>query len=251
MGIDEPLVMHRASTDSFYHVDALGSVVGMSDDYGNPAQSYMYSSFGKEAKETGAVPSPYRYTSRESDFESGCYFYRARYYAPSSGRFLSEDPFRGSEWWPQSQNQYLYVANCPSNFRDPSGRWLEILVVAAVATVIIFVVLVAVTKKPMDRAEEIRFWQQCLRIRHEKGLIPDDVHAKAQIALLYEHQKVVQDLVGDMQVLIPALELLTLPASSKGGLSVYPAQQAGEMLGEYLAEQERRGVPRPPDTGGR
>ncbi len=40
----------------------------------------------------GAVINPHTYTGREYDAESGLYYYRARYYNPTIGRFLSEDP---------------------------------------------------------------------------------------------------------------------------------------------------------------
>jgi uncharacterized protein RhaS with RHS repeats len=44
--------------------------------------------------------------------------YRARYYNPTTGRFLSEDPagFNGS-----GSNLYAYAADSPTNFVDPSG----------------------------------------------------------------------------------------------------------------------------------
>ena len=48
---------------------------------------------------------------------SSASYYRARYYDPASGRFLSEDPMSfggGSDF-------YAYAANDPSGFRDPTG----------------------------------------------------------------------------------------------------------------------------------
>jgi len=56
----------------------------------------------------------------ESDAETGpifLYYYRARYYDPTIGRFLKEDPihFRGGI------NFYLYVRNDPIQLRDRQG----------------------------------------------------------------------------------------------------------------------------------
>lgn len=47
---------------------------------------------------------------------SFCY-YRARYYDPSTGRFLNEDPARNGP------NFYDYVRNNPGSRMDPSGLW--------------------------------------------------------------------------------------------------------------------------------
>ena len=51
------------------------------------------------------------------DSECGLYYYRARYYDPSSGRFLSEDP----TGFDSGQNFYSYVFNRPINWADPAG----------------------------------------------------------------------------------------------------------------------------------
>jgi RHS repeat-associated protein len=67
--------------------------------------------------EPGAGEPGYAYTGREWDPETGPYYYRARYYDPKSGRFISEDPigFQGGV------NFYSYVDNQPAHFTDPFG----------------------------------------------------------------------------------------------------------------------------------
>jgi RHS repeat-associated protein len=47
------------------------------------------------------------------------YYYRARYYDPSVGRFLSEDPFRPED----AIDFYVYTSNNPINFTDPLGLY--------------------------------------------------------------------------------------------------------------------------------
>lgn len=57
-------------------------------------------------------------TGREWDKETGLYYYRARYFDPMDGKFISKDPigFRGSDI-----NLYQYVGADPINWTDPTG----------------------------------------------------------------------------------------------------------------------------------
>jgi RHS repeat-associated protein len=61
--------------------------------------------------------SSFQYTGREND-GTGLSFDRARYYNPTLGRFISEDPigFRGGR-----VNLYSYVENSPVDHSDPMG----------------------------------------------------------------------------------------------------------------------------------
>jgi RHS repeat-associated protein len=64
-----------------------------------------------------SLVNPLQYTAHESDRETGLYYYRARYYDSSAGRFVSEDPttFEGGI------NFYDYVWNSANNLVDQSG----------------------------------------------------------------------------------------------------------------------------------
>jgi RHS repeat-associated protein len=97
--IDEPLAMLRSSATSYFHADGLGSVTSLSSAAGSIANTYTYDSFGKLTASTGSLVNPFQYTARESDTETGLYYYRARYYDPNAGRFLSEDPSRSAGGW--------------------------------------------------------------------------------------------------------------------------------------------------------
>jgi RHS repeat-associated protein len=117
LGIDEPLVMYSGPTMSYFHADGLGSIASLTNPAGAVAASYVYDSFGNLTASTGTVTNPYRYTGREFDPETGLYYYRARHYNPTDGRFISEDPAR----FEGGIDFYRYVGNSPTDFIDPFG----------------------------------------------------------------------------------------------------------------------------------
>src|SRR4029077_21064565 len=88
-----------------------------SSSAGGLANTYSYDSFGKLTASSGTLTNPFQYTGREFDSETEIYYYRARYYGPSTGRFISEDPigFQGGG------NFYRYVRNIPTTLIDPLG----------------------------------------------------------------------------------------------------------------------------------
>ena len=100
----------------FQH-DVVNSVAASSKPNGGASATASYFAFGETQSTTGAAVSRLKYTGREDD-GTGLYYYRARYYDPSIGRFVSEDPagFQGS-----GTNWYAYVGNNPVNANDPTG----------------------------------------------------------------------------------------------------------------------------------
>ena len=115
--IDEPLAIASAGGTYYYHADGLGSITSLTDASGQLAASYVYDSFGKLTASTGTITNPFQYTGREFDSETGLYYYRARYYDPAAGRFISEDPAR----FVGGVNAYPYVYNDPVDLADPMG----------------------------------------------------------------------------------------------------------------------------------
>ncbi len=81
---------------------------------GQLLERITYDGFGNSA---GSTRTRYGYTGRESDSDTGLIYYRARWYEPQQGRFISEDPigFGGGK------NFYAYVENNPISFTDPLG----------------------------------------------------------------------------------------------------------------------------------
>jgi RHS repeat-associated protein len=117
LNIDEPLAMLRSAATSYYQTDGLGSVTSLSSSAGLLAQTYTFDSFGKQTASSGSLTNPFQYTARESDPETGLYYYRARYYDQASGRFLSEDPIGPLG----GTNFYGYVGNDPIDWADLFG----------------------------------------------------------------------------------------------------------------------------------
>ncbi len=52
---------------------------------------------------------------------AGLDYFRARYYDPASGRFISQDPWGGDLHQPGTQNGWSYAENDPALVTDPSG----------------------------------------------------------------------------------------------------------------------------------
>ena len=87
--------------------DNQGTVRDVIDNQGNILNHISYDSFGQITSQTNTEAYfRFGYTGREYDQESGQYYYRARYFDPGVGRFISEDPigFDGGD-----SNLFRYV----------------------------------------------------------------------------------------------------------------------------------------------
>jgi RHS repeat-associated protein len=99
----------------------LGSIDLLTDKDGVVVDKRTFDSFGRVLSETNpSVSFRYGYTGRERDLESGLSYYRARYYDPQVGRFISVDPM-GFE--AGDTNLYRYVGNSSTMATDPTGMW--------------------------------------------------------------------------------------------------------------------------------
>jgi len=110
------LVVDGGETRFYYHYDGLGSVVALSNNSGVIAEQYHYDIFGTPDT-TSSVGNRFMFTGREYDTETSLYYYRARYYKPSIGRFLQTDPIGYSG----GINLYAYCDNNPIGWADPYG----------------------------------------------------------------------------------------------------------------------------------
>jgi RHS repeat-associated protein len=106
----------------FQH-DAVMSVVAATNVNGGTASGFKFRAFGETETATGSQASRLKFTGREDD-GLGLYYYRARYYDPSLGRFLSEDRMG----FAAGVNFYAYVNNNPINGNDPSGNETQFII---------------------------------------------------------------------------------------------------------------------------
>ena len=115
-GIDDLLRQAGASGALYPLPDQLGSPVALTDSAGNVVERRGYEPFGDSA---GSAFTRHDFTGRERDAQTGLIYYRARWYDPAQGRFLSEDPagFAGG------LNKYAYVSNNPVSKTDPLGLY--------------------------------------------------------------------------------------------------------------------------------
>jgi RHS repeat-associated protein len=115
-GVDEPLARRTAGgSTSYLHADVLGSIVRVTDASGSVTESREYDAWG--GIETGADKPGYAFTGREWDPETALYYFRARYYDPKVGRFISADPLALEH----GSSRYGYASGDPVSSVDPSG----------------------------------------------------------------------------------------------------------------------------------
>ncbi|NET90611.1 MAG: RHS repeat-associated core domain-containing protein [Kamptonema sp. SIO1D9] len=116
-------------TPVYYLADAMGSVIGLADNGGGSAASFHYDSFGNLRGSSGgadALPElaggDFRFQGHWLEESTDLYHFRARYYDPEVGRFISRDPVDIIETAPESSNPYQFVYNNPLIYLDPTGE---------------------------------------------------------------------------------------------------------------------------------
>jgi RHS repeat-associated protein len=136
----------------YYHGDHLGSAQIVTDPEGEIYEQLEYTPYGElwvEHLKTTIETTPFRFTGKERDSETGLYYFGARYLNPQTSMWLSADPAMG-EYIPQAPvndeakqhnkelpgmggvfnyvnlHAYHYAGNNPIKLVDPNGRDDEI-----------------------------------------------------------------------------------------------------------------------------
>ena len=100
------------------HSDATGSPVAATNEAGAVIWRKTYAPYGKASNKDG--DNRIGYTGHVED-QNGLIYAGARYYDPTLGRFLSDDPVRFSESNPMSFSRFAYANDNPYRFIDPTG----------------------------------------------------------------------------------------------------------------------------------
>ena len=94
---------------------------------GIQGQLLKYYPFGVCLQSQGEIGTDKLFTGQRLD-ETGLYYYGARYYDATIGRFISADKNGRFAQDPQSLNEYTYCRNNPLNRVDPTGHtWITAL----------------------------------------------------------------------------------------------------------------------------
>ena len=109
----------------FYHYDVRGSTTAIVDPNGDAVKQYTYDEFGN-MEETGTFDNEVTFTGSIKDTSTGLQYMNARFYEPTTGRFISQDSYTGNPYDPWTQHLYSYCGNNPTNFVDPTGHyWVD------------------------------------------------------------------------------------------------------------------------------
>ena len=113
----------RVGANLYYLLSGhLGSTSITTDANGDKIAELRYTAFGEVRYADRNTPTDYRFTGQLQQRDLGLYFYKARFYDPVLGRFISPDTIVPNLGNPKSWNRYAYVGNNPIRYNDPSGR---------------------------------------------------------------------------------------------------------------------------------
>jgi len=126
--VDEPLALITPTQKYYYHANHLYSVAALTNQAGAVVERYRYDAYGQRTvlasdgiitRAASNYGNQVGFTGRYLDKETGLWYFRARYYSGSLGRFVNRDPMRYID------GTNLYRAYFTPNYVDPTGRDID------------------------------------------------------------------------------------------------------------------------------
>ena len=175
----------------FYTEDMRGSTVNLLDETGGGVVSYWYDDFGSaaEVKASGytSFVNEIQYTGAIYDELTGLLYLNARFYDPSTGRFITQDTYRGERNNADTWHLYAYCANNPINFVDSSGHATFSIGIKTEAAAILGGYVFGA----------INFDKKNISVTVTKGIkIITNVAASISLTGIYSSANTVKDLIG-------------------------------------------------------
>jgi len=114
-------IAQTGGTTEYFLGDALGSVRQLTSKDAEITLTKSYAPYGEVRSTSGSGESAFAFTGEQVDVNSLVYL-RARFYAPTDGRFLTRDTWDGDEYQPITYNKWTYANVNPIYYTDPSGK---------------------------------------------------------------------------------------------------------------------------------
>ena len=137
--VDEPLALITPTAKYYYHANHLYSVAALTNNVGVVVERYRYDAYGQRTvlaadgittRTASNYGNQIGFTGRYLDSETELYYFRARYYSGTLGRFIGRDTRTyvvvAGLYVPTSGMGYqdgmnLYMGYMVPNYTDPSG----------------------------------------------------------------------------------------------------------------------------------
>ena len=130
-GADQVLARTSASgATAWYLADHEGSIRDLVSTTGAVIDHVAYDAYGDVTSETSPSSGDrFKFDGMAWDAAIDLYYDNARYYDPATGKFISQDPLGFSA---EDANISRFVENDPTDFTDPSGKIIPLLVIGGI-----------------------------------------------------------------------------------------------------------------------